>query len=80
MMQKVGTALQAEGLVPCYATSDKLSLVDTHYTGMLQGATIGLVDDLFFNIEVDNSMVIAEGRRCLIVRIARALQIIASIF
>ena len=47
IMQKVGTALQAEDLVPSYATSDKLSLVDTHYTGTLQGATIGWFDEFF---------------------------------
>ena len=64
IMQKDGKALQAEDLVPSYAASDELSLVDTHYTGMLQGATIGFVDDISFNIEVDNAMVIAEGRRC----------------
>ena len=80
IMQKIGAALQAEYLVPSYAASDRLSLVDTHFTSMVQGATIGFVDDLFFDIEVDNAMVIAEGRMCLIRRIARALQIIASIF
>ena len=35
---------------------------------------------VFFNIEVDNEMILAEARECLVERVCCALQIIAGTF
>ena len=45
-----------------------------------QGAAIGFVDDLFFNVEVDNADVHAHGFKFVVRKVQRALELIAHIF
>ena len=78
-MKKIGHTREREGLIPAYVATDNLSFMDSQCSKTEQGAAIGFVDDLFFNIEVDNEMVLAEGGECVVERVCRALQIIAWI-
>ena len=77
VMKKIGHTREREGLIPAYVATDNLSFMDSQCSKTEQGAAIGFVDDLFFNIEVDNEMVLAEGGECVVERVCRALQIIA---
>ena len=81
IMRKVGAALEAEiCAADLHVQCQWCLFFDTQYVDPMRGAPIGFVDDLLFNVEVDNRDICDGGFQVLVDKVCRTVQLVAHIF